>query len=633
LPGGVKMKIFCGSVIRRLGVLDDPGTAGCLVRFPDDPEKLFWLTAGHVLVGRAAKQFDPVETKDLPGQTVGVLFGWTRPGLGEEITVDAALVHVNPKLVSPQIGPLGVPKGTNLDPKPGDRLTIFAMGAQRSGTIQQCEVDKLVNIVGPDFDQQVTYRKQILCSNFSTNGCSGAIAIDDSGNVVGMVVAGDGATFTLITPIAAVLGHPDWGEGDPLEIATAVLPTAQGPSLTPPMPPPPVVRRSFDITNTPPPRPDSALEAALRTALRLFEIGDANPYRLSFAAKGKSGATFGFMQGDMAAAQPLVQDIFRRALDAAGIAAAEITALAKTLSVHLIQNPLSPVDTQRINAALDAPPGRALVDQMDTAIFAEVRGQLDRCAAAGVDSGRTIAPKAQIYMALWINMSGPPTVLLTWLSGQDVSMAQVVPKPGQLVDAAAMEDYLRATDFFAENPGNLPHLLQCATAGAALLGPAAPLGLAAAPVRVVRLAADPGVNINATPAIQQLVAIASEASRTLPDGYRVIVTSTLRPGAIVADSGGPSQHAAGNAIDIAIVDPNGARIPNKGSDDTGLYRQLAIAAFNANQRLFPNRSGQLAWGGNFTTGPVAGPRDLMHFDYGGDRGRFGSLAREASGIA
>jgi hypothetical protein len=48
--------------------------------------------------------------------------------------------------------------------------------------------------------------------------------------------------------------------------------------------------------------------------------------------------------------------------------------------------------------------------------------------------------------------------------------------------------------------------------------------------------------------------------------------------------------------------------------------------------MFPNHSGQLAWGGNFTTGPADGPRDLMHFDYGGDRGRFGLLANEAARV-
>ena len=621
-------KVSCGSVIRRLGVLEDPGTAGCLVRFPDDPERLFWLTAGHVLVGRKANQFDPVEAKDLPGQTVGVLFGWTL--LGGETTVDAALVHVDPALVSPEIGPLGAPKGINLEPQVGDRLTIFAMGARRTGTIQHLDADKSINVVGPDYEQDgVTYHKQILCSNFSDSGCSGAIALDDANKIVGMVVAGDDAT-TVVTPIAAVLRHPDWGEGDPLEIATSIPSTAKGPLLRPPVPPPPAVRPSADAADIPKPRADIALEAALRTSLRLNEIGDATPYRLFFAAKGASGASFGSMQGDMAAGQQAVQDTFRRALAAAGLPDAEITTFAQHLSVNLIQNPLSPEETQRINAALDSPAGRILVDQMDKAIFAEVRQELDRCVAAAVASGRIIAPKAQIYIALWINMTGPPTLLLTWLSGEDVHMASVVPKPGLIVDGSAMEDYLRATDFFTENPGNLPHILQCAAAGAALLGPATTPG-SASPVRAVRVSADQGININATPAIQQLVAIVGEASRILPDGHRVVVTSTLRPGAIVAGTSGPSQHASGNAIDIAIVTPSEARLANKGNDETGLYRELAIAAFHANQRLFPDRSGQLAWGGNFTTGPVDGPRDLMHFDYGGDRGRFGSLAKEASG--
>jgi hypothetical protein len=94
----------------------------------------------------------------------------------------------------------------------------------------------------------------------------------------------------------------------------------------------------------------------------------------------------------------------------------------------------------------------------------------------------------------------------------------------------------------------------------------------------------------------------------------------------VAGTGGISRHATGEAIDVEIFDAQGQRIPNKGRDTTGLYRQLAIDAYHANDRLFPQRHGQLAWGGNFTTGPVNGPRDLMHFDYGGDRGRFGLLA-------
>src|SRR4051812_22929089 len=41
------------------------------------------------------------------------------------------------------------------------------------------------------------------------------------------------------------------------------------------------------------------LTAALKAAVRKNEIGDASPYQLSFARKDKSGASFGFMQGDL----------------------------------------------------------------------------------------------------------------------------------------------------------------------------------------------------------------------------------------------------------------------------------------------------------------------------------------------
>src|SRR6266481_3939854 len=206
-------KISCGSVIRRLGATNDPGTAGCLVQFPDDTQKLFWLTAGHVLVGRTAKRFDPVEAKDLPGQTIGVLFGWT--SLDGPTTTDAAIVQVDPELVLPEIDVLGAPKGTNLNPQVGSKLTVFAMGQKRSGTIKQIGVDVPIRRVGPDFEQSITYINQILCESFSVDGCNGAIAVDDDERVVGMVVAGDSSTFTLVTPVDALLSHPDWGKGPP----------------------------------------------------------------------------------------------------------------------------------------------------------------------------------------------------------------------------------------------------------------------------------------------------------------------------------------------------------------------------------------------------------------------------------
>jgi murein DD-endopeptidase MepM/ murein hydrolase activator NlpD len=212
---------------------------------------------------------------------------------------------------------------------------------------------------------------------------------------------------------------------------------------------------------------DGALKPALRTALRLHEIGDASPYQLSFASKGASGASFGFMQGDLAAGQPEVTRTFHDVLSAANFSEQRIEQLTAKLSVHLVGNPLSAVDTSAINSALLA--SKNLVDAMDEMIFAGVCRDLQQCIDTAAKAGRCIAPKALIYMALWINMTGPPTKLLTWLTGNDPGFGQAVPQAGKLVDGAAIENYLRATSYYVSNPGNFPHLQQCAAAGAAFL--------------------------------------------------------------------------------------------------------------------------------------------------------------------
>jgi predicted chitinase len=56
------------------------------------------------------------------------------------------------------------------------------------------------------------------------------MALDKDKKIVGMVIGSDGATFTLVTPIDALLSHPDWGNGPPLEICAAVPSTAKAPS-------------------------------------------------------------------------------------------------------------------------------------------------------------------------------------------------------------------------------------------------------------------------------------------------------------------------------------------------------------------------------------------------------------------
>jgi hypothetical protein len=213
--------------------------------------------------------------------------------------------------------------------------------------------------------------------------------------------------------------------------------------------------------------PGKVLDPALRLALRLHEIGSASPYRLFFASKGTSGASFGFMQGDLAARQPEVTQTFHDSLAAAAFQESQIITFLQQLSVHLIKNPLNLSDTNSINAALLA--SSKLVDAMDQQILASVYQQLEKCIATASTAGRKIANKALIYMTLWINMSGPPTKLLDWLKGLDPGLTQPIPIAGTVVDGPAMETYLQATSYYSENPDNFPHMLQCAAAGEVLL--------------------------------------------------------------------------------------------------------------------------------------------------------------------
>jgi len=212
---------------------------------------------------------------------------------------------------------------------------------------------------------------------------------------------------------------------------------------------------------------DNAIKPALRAALRYHEIGDATPYEISFAAKGSSGGSFGFMQGDLAAHQPIVKTTFKQVLANAGFSQNEITDLNQRLSVHLLDSPLTPAEEQRVNAALVA--GKALVDAMDENILQGVYGELDRCIATAAAAGRIIEPVAFLYMAMWINMTGPPDKLLIWLAGNNPHLQGPAPQLGATVTETAIQDYLKLTFYYTNNPGNWPHMMQSAAKGKPLL--------------------------------------------------------------------------------------------------------------------------------------------------------------------
>jgi hypothetical protein len=205
------------------------------------------------------------------------------------------------------------------------------------------------------------------------------------------------------------------------------------------------------------------LKTALLAALRQHEIGNKNPYQLFFASKGKSGASFGALQGDLAAGQAVAKTTFRDALTRAGISNAKMQDYLSRLSRPLRGNPLSPTETEQVNAALLG--AKNLVDEMDEQIAQGVFAGLNRCKASA--GAKPIEDKALLYMACWINMSGPPTSLLTWLSGGDPHQpGGRSPTLGSTVTAEAMEGYLLLTKYYQENKRNFQHMQDSVAEGA-----------------------------------------------------------------------------------------------------------------------------------------------------------------------
>lgn len=199
---------------------------------------------------------------------------------------------------------------------------------------------------------------------------------------------------------------------------------------------------------------DTTIFPALRAAIKQNELGTASPYCLSYARLGQSGASFGIFQGDTNV-NPLARSTLTDVLNAAGTDDAKVGAIVAALSRPLPDGcPLHPDDRAAADAALAAEFGQTIVDQMDEQLMQTVLHGIDACLAV-----RPIDPAAQLYLALWINMTGAPTTLLTWLAQTD----------GRSVSAAALEGYLQNTAYFRENPKNFAHLQASVATGAALL--------------------------------------------------------------------------------------------------------------------------------------------------------------------
>lgn len=211
---------------------------------------------------------------------------------------------------------------------------------------------------------------------------------------------------------------------------------------------------------------DASLLPAVKAALRANELGSADPYRLSFADLGKSGASFGVFQADTAANKG-AWSALHQILTGSGMATAKVNAIMATLSKPCNSTSLALCDLLATNAAIASPAGKQIVDDLDEVTLDTVLRHLDQATAAAVSAGKTIEPRGQLMIALWVNMTGAPNTLCSWIGGTEVALVR--PPPNAVVSADEIECYLRAQQYFVSNPRAITHFLASVATGTALL--------------------------------------------------------------------------------------------------------------------------------------------------------------------
>lgn len=225
--------------------------------------------------------------------------------------------------------------------------------------------------------------------------------------------------------------------------------------------------------------PDSSFDPAFICALREHEIGNTTPYKISFAKLGRSGASFGSLQGDLYSGPAYVKTTFRQVLWVGGVGPQEvIDGLLARLSVQLRADPLGSEEEAAIDRALSSAAGRPLVDAMDERLLQACLGKLDACITAAHASGRQIAPVAQIAIMLWANMISSTDQLRRWLSGQRVRLNKLVPPPNEYVTLPDMLKYVASSKYYCEYPDRLNHFQYAVAVGERQL-PAPPVFVAA----------------------------------------------------------------------------------------------------------------------------------------------------------
>lgn len=187
----------------------------------------------------------------------------------------------------------------------------------------------------------------------------------------------------------------------------------------------------------------------VKAAIRANEIGSADIYRLSWAGKGNSGASIGLFQTDLAANSSARAAIWK-VLISDGFSGNDATAITSRLSSAQIESPFAADVAVQIDAALHTSYGMAVVDGMDASAFSRVLQFLVPLPSMTVG--------AACAAGCWINMTGPPFRLRSWLQGTpdiglDIPFSGLSP-----VTLSDMYVYLGQCDFYVKNPRNFDHL-------------------------------------------------------------------------------------------------------------------------------------------------------------------------------
>lgn len=192
------------------------GTAGCALVAAGDvnADRRFLLTCAHVVRPPRHPELEPQNDParwnvvvDGMGNRIGSILASTTEADG----VDAAIVELDKGVeLDPALGALGTPAGAAwfLGTTPGSLLR--GLGSRTAREVQTSVRERRPITMRPTdwrgdaFDWPL--KDQIFCDRCSEEGDSGAVFMNQSNLVVGMVVGAD-ADHTIITPIKAIFDH------------------------------------------------------------------------------------------------------------------------------------------------------------------------------------------------------------------------------------------------------------------------------------------------------------------------------------------------------------------------------------------------------------------------------------------